>query len=218
MKILLLEDELMLSEAISEYLQRLNYTVKPYFDGAEVFEALQSKSYDLCILDINVPNLDGLSLLRKLHESKIFIPTIYISALVDIEDISLAYELGCYDYLKKPFHLKELAIKIERVMQMSGTPKLHLRLSKNYTYDQENKTLLFNSAPQILTKKQTQIVEVLAKNRGRVVDFEQFQTYVWDEQIVDNATMRAEINRLKKALHEDIIQNIRGMGYMIDRV
>jgi DNA-binding response OmpR family regulator len=136
---------------------------------------------------------------------------------VDIEDISRAYALGCYDYLKKPFHLKELALKIDRVVLSCEVPRVHLRLSKNYSYDQEHSTLLFNSVPQILTKKQSQIIDLLARNRGRIVDFEQFRTYVWDEQIVDNATIRAEINRLKKFLHENVIQNIRGMGYMIDK-
>lgn len=217
MKILLLEDEVMLSEAICEFLEALNHSVEAYFDGQSVYEALQMKLYDLCILDINVPNVDGLTLLEKLHELKIHIPTIYISALVDIEDISRAYALGCYDYLKKPFHLKELSLKIDRVVLSCEVPRVHLRLSKNYSYDQEHSTLLFNSTPQVLSKKQSQIIDLLARNRGRVVDFEQFRTYVWDEQVVDNATIRAEINRLKKYLHENVIQNVRGMGYMIDK-
>jgi DNA-binding response OmpR family regulator len=217
MKILLLEDEVMLNESICEYLEANNHVVDSYFDGMLAYEALQTHAYDLCVLDINVPNIDGLSLLERLHAMKIHTPTIYISALVEIEDISRAYNLGCYDYLKKPFHLKELALKIDRMKISSEVPRVHLRLSKNYSYDQEHSTLLFNSYPQILSKRQSQIIDLLARNRGRVVDFEQFRIYVWDEGIVDNATIRAEINRLKKYLQEDIIQNVRGMGYMIDK-
>ena len=71
---------------------------------------------------------------------------------------------------------------------------------------------------QTLTKKQSQIIDILARNRGRVVDFDQFCEYVWQDMIVDNATIRAEVNRLKKNLQEDIIINVRGMGYMIDKV
>jgi DNA-binding response OmpR family regulator len=137
--------------------------------------------------------------------------------LVDIEDISRAYNLGCNDYLKKPFHLKELSLRVDRVNVFNNAPRIHLRLSKNYSYDQEHSTLLFNQEPQILTKRQSQIIDLLSRNRGRVVDFEQFQTYVWSEQMVDNATIRAEINRLKKFLKEDVIINVRGMGYMIDK-
>ncbi len=217
MKILLLEDEVMLSESIAEYLEANGHKIDPFFDGIEAYNAMQKRSYDLFILDINVPNIDGLSLLEKIHALKIHTPTIYISALVDIEDISRAYNLGCYDYLKKPFHLKELSLRLDRIILSNEVPRVHLRLSKNYSYDQEHSTLFFNSQPQILTKRQSQIMDLLARNRSRVVDFEQFRIYVWDEQIVDNATIRAEINRLKKILQEDIIQNIRGMGYMIEK-
>jgi DNA-binding response OmpR family regulator len=217
MKILLLEDEVMLNESIQEFLESEGHTVESYLDGLVAFDDLKSNSYDLLILDINVPGLDGLTFLERLHELKIHAPTIYISALVDIEDISRAYNLGCYDYLKKPFHLKELALRLDRVVLSSEVPRVHLRLSKNYSYDQEHNTLLFQGESQVLTKRQSQIIDLLARNRGRVVDFEQFTLYVWDEFVVDNATIRAEVNRLKKSLHEDVIINVRGMGYMIDK-
>ncbi|MDD2357155.1 MAG: response regulator transcription factor [Thiovulaceae bacterium] len=217
MKILLLEDEVMLNESIQEFLESEGHSVDTYFDGLKAFDDLKSKSYDLLILDINVPGLDGLTFLERLHELKIHAPTIYISALVDIEDISRAYNLGCYDYLKKPFHLKELALRLDRIKLSNDVPRVHLRLSKNYSYDQEHNTLIFQGESQVLTKRQSQIIDLLARNRGRVVDFEQFSLYVWDENIVDNATIRAEINRLKKSLHEDVIINVRGMGYMIDK-
>ena len=217
MKILLLEGEVMLNESICEYLETIGHVVDTYFDGLEAFTAIKNNSYDLLILDINVPGMDGLSFLEEVHKLKIYLPTIYISALVDIEDISRAYNLGCYDYLKKPFHLKELSLRLDKVVLSNDSPRVHLRLSKNYSYDQEHSSLLFNLVAQTLTKRQSQIIDLLARNRGRVVDFEQFRIYVWDEQNIDNATIRAEINRLKKFLQEDVIQNIRGMGYMIDK-
>jgi len=217
MKILLLEDEVMLNESISEYLQNDGHSVDRFFDGTTAFTTIQRTSYDLLILDINVPGIDGLSFLEKIHTLKIHTPTIYISALVDIEDISRAYDLGCYDYLKKPFHLKELSLRLDRIKLANDMPRIHLRLSKTYSYDQEHSILLFDQEPCTLTKRQSQIIDLLARNRGMVVDFEQFGIYVWDEQIVDNATIRAEVNRLKKHLQEDIIINVRGMGYMIEK-
>lgn len=217
MKILLLEDEVMLNESICEYLESKGHSVFACFDGLSAMDSIKNNSYDLLILDINVPNIDGLTLLENLHKEKLHVATIYISALVDIEDISRAYDLGCYDYLKKPFHLKELSLRVDRLKLSNDTPRVHLRLSKNYSYDQEHNTLLFNQEAQTLTKKQSQIIDLLARNRSVVVDFEQFRIYVWDEQIIDNATIRAEINRLKKFLKEDIIINVRGMGYMIEK-
>ena len=218
MKILLLEDEVMLNESITEYLELQGHSVKFLFNGQEAFEEIQKNLYDLLILDINVPGMDGLELLEKLHKLKLHTPTIYISALVDIEDISRAYDLGCNDYLKKPFHLKELALRLDKIIIPKETPRVHLRLSKNYSYDQEYSTLLFQQNSQTLTKKQSQIIDILARNRGRVVDFDQFSEFVWQGVVVDNATIRAEVNRLKKILHENLIINVRGMGYMIDKV
>lgn len=217
MKLLLLEDEVMLNESIQEFLESEGHCVDTFFDGLKAFDTLKSTSYDLLILDINVPGIDGLTFLERLHQQKIHVPTIYISALVDIEDISRAYNLGCYDYLKKPFHLKELALRLDRIVLSHEVPRVHLRLSKNYSYDQEHNTLLFNAAPQTLSKRQSQIIDLLARNRGRVVDFEQFALFVWDDLIVDNATIRAEVSRLKKSMFEDVIINVRGMGYMIDK-
>jgi DNA-binding response OmpR family regulator len=215
-KILLLEDEQMLSEAIHEYLLALGHRVTLFFDGSEALDTLKEETFDLLILDINVPGIDGLDLLEQLHMLKIRPPAIYISALVDIEGISRAYDLGCYDYLKKPFHLKELALRIDKVMQSCATPQNHLRLSKSYGYDASTSTLMCDNVTQTLTKRQLQIIDLLARNRGRVVEFDQFRSYVWDEEYVDNPTIRAEVSRLKKILKEDFIQNIRALGYMID--
>lgn len=216
MKILLLEDEQMLSEAINEYLLSLGHRVTPFYNGSEALDCLKKEAFDLLILDINVPGIDGLDLLEQLHALKIRPPAIYISALVDIEGISRAYDLGCYDYLKKPFHLKELSLRIDKVMQSCVFPQSHLRLSKSYSYDAATSTLMCENVTQPLTKRQLQIIDLLSRNRGRVVDFDQFRSYVWDEEYVDNATIRAEVSRLKKSLKEDFIQNIRALGYMID--
>lgn len=218
MKILLLEDEIMLNDAIAEFLQARGDVVVGVSDGNEAMRLVKAEAFDLLVLDINVPGMDGLTLLENLHAAKIRTPAIFISALVDIEDISRAFDLGCFDYLKKPFHLKELALRIDKVMgaQFQQQQRRHIRLSKRYSYDTEHSTLLFDNIPQPLSKRQMQIIDLLARNRGSVVEFEAFRTYVWDEVYVDNATIRAEVNRLKKVLKEDVIQNIRALGYMID--
>jgi len=136
MKVLLLEDELMLQGAISEYLGDIGYEVDVFDDGKDVYNHVLDTQYDLFIFDINTPSMDGITLLTKLQESKIHVPTIFISAITEIEQISEAYALGCYDYLKKPFHLKELGLHIDRLCNIADIrAKNFVKISKMYCYD-----------------------------------------------------------------------------------
>ncbi|AXX88959.1 DNA-binding response regulator [Arcobacter suis] len=217
MKILLVEDDIMLNEMITEYITSTGHVIKNAKTGMESLEILEKEKFDLLILDINLPDIDGFTILEKMHEQKRMVPTIYISALIDIEEISRAFDLGCFDYLKKPFHLKELTLRINKILKTRIVPQRHKRLSKHYSFDAENMTLLFNNEPHILPKRQLQIIELLALNRSLVVQYDMFRTYVWNDDYIDNATIRAEVNRVKTVLKEDFIKNIRGSGYMIER-
>jgi two-component system, OmpR family, response regulator VanR len=217
MKILLVEDDIMLNEMIAEYITSTGHIIKSVKTGTEALEILDKEKFDLLILDINLPDIDGFTILERMHEQKRMIPTIYISALIDIEDISRAFDLGCFDYLKKPFHLKELTLRINKILKTRIVPQRHKRLSKHYSFDSENMTLLYNNEPHILPKRQLQIIELLALNRSLVVQYDMFRDYVWNDDYIDNATIRAEVNRVKTVLREDFIKNIRGSGYMIER-
>ncbi len=218
MKILLLEDEFMLRSSIQEYLEAFSHQVISFNDGLEVLKVLKQDSFDLLILDINVPKLSGLNLLKELNSLEIITPTIFISANIDIEDISKAFDLGACDYLKKPFHLKELGIRIAKVKRDKEIKSTsHMLLSKRYYFSKEDKILFYNNSSQTLTKKQLQILTLLCENIGIIVDFEKFRSYVWNGEPVDNATIRAEISRFRKSLKEDFITNIKGVGYKIDK-
>ena len=217
MKILLVEDDIMLNEMITEYLSSTGHAITSAKSGDESLKILNEQRFDLLILDINLPDVDGFTILENMHEQKRMIPTIYISALIDIEDISRAFDLGCFDYLKKPFHLKELTIRINKILKTRIVPQRHKRLSKHYSFDAETMTLLFNNEPHILPRRQLQIIELLALNRSLVVNYDMFRNYVWNDDYIDNATIRAEVNRVKTVLKEDFIKNIRGSGYMVER-
>jgi len=216
MRVLLLEDEIMLQGAIKEYLEETGYTVDVEEDGMEAYQAIVSTEYDLFIFDINTPSMDGLTLLEKLQREKILTPTIFISAITQIEQISKAYELGCYDYLKKPFHLKELTLHIERLLKIADIkPKTVINISKFYSYDLERKRLIFDGKDQSLTKKQSQIMDILTSYKGNIVDFDALRHYVWNDNHVNNATIRAEVHRVRGVLKEDLIESIKSVGYRL---
>lgn len=216
MNILLLEDDVMLNRAITQYLQSTEHYVKSARDGNNCLRILEEESFDLLILDINVPDINGFEILERLHEKNKIIPTIYISALIDIEEISRAFELGCYDYLKKPFHLKELTLRINKITQSQIVPKISKKISKSYSFNINTLTLLYNDEIHALSKRQIQIIQLLARNKNKVVNFDMFREFVWNDFEIDNGTIRAEVNRLKKSLKENFITNIRGIGYMIE--
>ncbi|WP_321312538.1 response regulator transcription factor [Halarcobacter sp.] len=217
MKILLLEDDLMLNDAITQYLTSVGHQIVSSKDGKTCLEILENEKFDMLILDINLPDIDGFTILEELHKQKRTIPTIFISALLDIEEISRAFDIGCHDYLKKPFHLKELNLRINKILKSSVVPQNHKRLSKLYSFDHDNMTLYFNNEPHILPKRQLMIISLLSKNRSLVVNYDMFREYAYDGDDIDTATIRAEVNRVKKVLKEDFIINIRGIGYMVER-
>ncbi len=215
MKIVLTEDDELLNELLKDFLEREGYFVKSFYEGNTAYEYLKKEKYDILILDINLPDIDGLSILQKLREKKISPPTIIISAINDIEHITKAYDLGCFDYIKKPFYFQELLIKIKRLeKQLHPDKKVFITLSKRYIFDNKNNELLFDNTPQILSNIHKNIIKLLALNKGKTVTFEILRDEVWGG-MVDNATIRAEISRLKKLLKEDFIKNIRGVGYII---
>ena len=218
MKILLLEDELMLRSSIEEYLDALGHKVIAFGNGEEAYEAIKKDIFDLLILDINIPKMSGLSLLKALNEIEHAFPTIFISANVDIDDIAYAFELGASDYLKKPFHLKELGLRIDKIKKEYAIKTLqHVILSQKYVFSKEEQMLFYNNTVQVLTKKQLQILTLLSENIGIIVDFEKFRSFVWNDEPIDNATIRAEISRFRKLLKEDFIINLKGVGYKIEK-
>lgn len=215
MKILLLEDDKLLNNAITKFLTLKGHQVHTFRDGEDARISIEDTSYDLLVLDINVPCVDGLTLLEDMQAKNIHTHTIFISAIIDIDDISRAFDLGCYDYLKKPFHLRELEIRIDKLLQTTYVPLSHIRLSKNYSLDVENEILLFRDEIQILSERHMKIILLLARNRNRIVNYELFESHAWDGIEVESPTIRTEINRLKKILKDEMIVNVRNLGYMI---
>lgn len=218
MKILLLEDEMMLKNTLEEYLLGLGHVVYGFSRGDEALEALEKSSYDLIILDINVPKMSGFELVKALKKRDIKTPIVFISALIGIDEISQAFNLGAADYLKKPFHLKELALRIEKIKrEIDSKNPHHVMISENYAYSKDEQQLYYNHSPIDLTKRQLQIITLLCENINSVVHFNTFRSFVWSDEWVDNATIRAEISRFRKLLKEDFIVNIKGVGYKINR-
>lgn len=218
MNILLLEDEYSLRMSIKEYLSECGFFVDDFRNGEEAMDAIYSKTYDILLLDIKVPKKSGMSVLGELREANIKTPVIFISSITDMGQLEKSYEAGCCDYVRKPFELKELYLRIMQAYKSNilKTSDDFLDLPCGYRFDTKKLILKKGTADVALTKKEALIISLLVENLGAVVALDDFQNYVWGED-VDPTNIRVQINNLRKKLDGNLIVNVRGFGYKIDK-
>ena len=217
MRILLLEDEYSLRISIEEFLTDIGYEVDGFTDGLEAYDAIYEKTYDLLLLDINVPSLNGLELLRKLRADSLKMPAIFLTSMTDMQDLKEGYKRGCCDYIRKPFDLEELELRIEQALaSFTGDDSSLVNISCDISYDMKKSRLTVENEEVVLRKTEQDILEVLLKHKNAVVSTEMLQDEVWGEY-VEPATIRVQLNNLRKKLPYELIQNRRGLGYIIER-
>ncbi len=219
MNILLLEDEYSLRMSIKEYLSDCGFFVDDFRNGEDAMDAVYSKKYDILLLDIKVPKKSGMDLLKELRAAQIKTPVIFISSITDMEQLEKSYEAGCCDYVRKPFELKELYLRIMQAYKSNilKTADDSLELPFGYRFDVKKLILKKEGEDVSLTKKEALIIALLVENLGSVVTIDDFQSYVWGEDI-DPTNIRVQINNLRKKLDGDLIVNVRGFGYKIDKI
>ncbi len=216
-QLLLLEDDPILHEIIAEYLEEHGYAVEGFFDGEQALEAVMRGGYAMLILDVRVPELDGFEMLEYLRDIQNTTPAIFITSLSGIKDLQKGFRLGANDYLKKPFELDELRIRIEH--QLAAVQhKEELRFGDFVFYPQRQ--CLYNGEAKFpLRHKEARILYYLARQEGRVISFEELIENIWDaEQTPAYATIRTYIKNLRKIMGNDAIENIKGSGYRFDLI
>lgn len=211
MKIMLVEDDYSLSKLIIRYLENRGYEIVRYEDGWDAIDAL-SEGFSLFILDIDLPRLSGLEVLTSIRRLYPDLPVIMISATIDIDMLTRAYEAGCSDYLKKPFDIKELALKIAAFSRQRDEP---VALGEGIAYNREKQIMTVNGEEIALTPKESGLIALLVENRGRIVSHEQIEMALWSEPMA-SSHIRQLINRIRKKLPVELIKNRIGEGYIIE--
>lgn len=212
MKILLLEDDVILQEIIEEFLLESGYEVETFFDGEKALDAIGDRSYDLLLLDVNVPNIDGFEILSYLRDIGNTTPAIYITSLAGINDLKKGFDLGADDYLRKPFELEELKARIEHIVRI-------YRLQEEIEFDGMK---FIPKAHQIyvdgnvieMRQKEAQVLEYFIRNSGKIISCDEIIENVWDDEHVPaHATIRTYIKNLRKMFTKEYFDNIKGEGY-----
>lgn len=214
MKIMLIEDEYSIAQAIKRYLEDSGITVDTFFDGAEAMRRLEGDTkYDAFIVDINLPGASGFEILQKVKSKISQPPVIIISADNDIETIDKAYRLGTEDYLKKPFHIKELAIKLDKLCKSKSST---VNLTNNLTFDLGARKLFGEDGEIELTKKELLFLELLLQNRGKIVTNDHIQNIVYEYNYMSDLALRTLVKRVRIKVGKEVISNVSGLGYKID--
>lgn len=213
MKVLVLEDNERLLNLIKTSLEKENYVVDTFVDGDDALNALEN-GYNCFIFDINVPNIDGISLLEMLRMNHKDTPAIIISSNHDFEKIQKSYELGCDDYIKKPFFILEL---VEKVKRLCSLQKKFLKFDEVYKYDFINHILYKNEEEIELTKKEILFLELFSKNLHHVATYEELEEYVWEGEFTNLNNIRAMIKRLRKKIPSESIVIVKGLGYSLNK-
>ena len=222
MRILYAEDEIVLARAVAKILEKNNYTVDVVHNGLDALDYLQNGNYDIAILDIMMPKMDGITLLRKLRVSGITIPVIMLTAKAEIDDKVLGLDSGANDYLTKPFDTKELLARI-RVLTRGQKPVDSTIQFGNVSLDRATFALSSPSGSFRLANKEYQMMEILMSNPKNLVSSEQFMEKIWGyDANAEINVVWVYISYLRKklnALHADIqIKSTRNAGYTLEEI
>ncbi len=213
MKILLLEDNKRLNSTITKRLSAKGYEVFSFTDGLEAYEAIDD-GYICFVLDINVPSMDGIEILKKIREYNSNTPIIIISSSIELEIIKDSYKYGCNEYLKKPFFIDELEIKIEKLCNFD---KDVIEIYEGCIFYFSDSVLQRDGEMEHLSKKEKLLLNLLLSKRGRVVSFDAIQAVVWEGGFTSIDSIRSLMRRIRKKLIIDCIETVVDVGYLFKK-
>ncbi len=223
-RILYVEDDLTLSFVTRDNLEMRGYSVDFSEDGITALEKISTKSYDICILDVMLPKMDGFTLARKIRVFNEEIPIIFLTARSTREDKIFGLQQGGDDYITKPFSIEELVLKIEVFLKRSKIQLRHekkpeLFLFGHFSFSPENLRLTFGENHHDLTHREAILLAFLLQNKGKVLRREDILNSVWgNDHFFSSRSMDVFISRLRKLLKSDTkvrIESVHNVGYRL---
>ncbi|MDH4944283.1 response regulator transcription factor [Sulfurimonas sp. C5] len=217
MHILLLEDDPVLADILIDYLREI-YQVSHAYNANEVDTLLDKNQYDLFIFDINVAGKNGIKLLQELRKFSYNTPAIFITAYQDTDHLKKAFDAGAHDYIKKPFELDELNLRILNLKKIFHIEdEQSIELAPTVFFSPLLKTISKEGKTISLGQKNTQLLNYFLKNRSRIISSEELTQNIWDyDSIPSEATLRSHIRDLRNIIGKDKIKTIRSEGYIYE--
>lgn len=219
--ILLAEDDENLGNVIKDYLQICGYEIILAEEGEAAWRLYQTYKFDLCILDVMMPKMDGFTLAEKIREKNQQIPILFLTAKSDKADKLTGFKTGADDYITKPFNIEELVLRIEVFLKRSKhiSPKRSVFEIGNYVFDYSNLTLKTGESTQSLTQKEADVLKILCTNTGNIIKREEILLPIWgNDDYFSGRSLDVFISKLRKYLRQDSkieIQNVHGVGFKL---
>lgn len=216
-RVLILEDDKLFIETLEDFLEEENFSVDLAYDGEEALEKSFKSKYDLYLLDVNVPYINGFDFLKELREAGDKTPAIFITSLHDKDSLSKGFNAGCDDFLKKPVDLDELLFRIKAIITRVKPKIESIFLDENTFFEFENLRLKRDSIDLNLSPKEAMLLKLLLENRDNIVSKEMIVDYLWNpSENISEGAIRVYVNNLKKIIGKDKIKNVRGVGYKFE--
>ncbi len=218
MYILLIEDDITLNSTIADFLKYKGNEIQSLEDGLKAIETIDKANFDLYIIDINIPHINGLEIVEYIRQKDTTTPIIMITASMELENIKNAYQNGCDEYIKKPFYLEELEIRIEKLISKNCNEDNIIQISDTVTYDNEYEELKIDGEVKRLRKKEKRLLNLFLQNINRTITNQKIENYVWENEIKDSYPIRQLVSELRKKFDngEQYIFAEKGLGYKFE--
>ncbi len=213
--ILVLEDDIQLSDTIKQFLEYSGYRVYPAYDASQAKDILYEKSIDLMLLDVKVPHQNGFDFLQERRDSGDRTPAIFVTSLNAVDDVTHGFNRGCDDYIRKPFALKELLVRVELVIRRNyGTKDDYVDLGNGYLFDIKGLFLEKDSKKIALRTKESKLLSLFLKHPNELLTYNAIYEVLWDyNEIPSQGSLRAYVNTLRNILGKENIETIKHTGY-----
>lgn len=217
MKILYLEDDINLSQTVEEFLSDEGFKVTCAYDGEEAMSLICASNFDILLLDVNVPRINGFELLKELREAKTTTPAIFITSLNGIDDLSMGYHSGADDYIKKPFALKELHLRINALLKREYKAQSSIiDVTQDIKFNIKSSELIKEDKVFSLNHKESILLKLLLKHKNEAVSFEEIYLNVWSfDEEHSYMSLRTYIKNLRKYIGKEHIVSIKSIGYKL---
>lgn len=218
-KILLLEDDINLSETVCDYLEEKGFEVICVYDGEEALSSIYENRFDLLLLDVNVPIKNGFQVLKEIRKDGNDTPAIYITSLNSMDSLEQGYSSGCDDYVRKPFELKELLIRIQTILKREFSQKSEIvNITETITFNSISSELKDANEEIKLNLKELKLLKFFLQHPNELLVHDRIYDYVWDydEEYSDNS-LRTYIKNLRKILGKDKIVSLKKLGYRFNQ-